>query len=61
MTKKVIKQALGDVEFCYEAGVCGFVLKRRIEVHGCHCAVIAPSTIRRIAQVRGVMTKISLS
>ena len=47
MTKKVIKQAPGDVEFCYEAGVCGFVLKRRIEAHGCHCAVIAPSLIPR--------------
>jgi transposase len=43
MTKKVIKQSPGDVEFCYEAGVCGFILKRRIEAHGCHCAVIAPS------------------
>ncbi|RKY25441.1 MAG: hypothetical protein DRP62_01240, partial [Planctomycetota bacterium] len=31
MTKKVIKQAHGEVKFCYEAGVCGFVLKRRIE------------------------------
>lgn len=47
MTKKVIKQAAGAVEFCYEAGVCGFVLKRRIEAHGCHCAVIAPSLIPR--------------
>ena len=47
MVKKVIKQAPGDVEFCYEAGVCGFVLKRRIEAHGCHCAVIAPSLIPR--------------
>ena len=47
MTQKVIKQAPGDVEFCYEAGVCGFVLKRRIESHGCHCAVIAPSLVPR--------------
>ncbi|MFH1719495.1 MAG: IS110 family transposase, partial [Planctomycetota bacterium] len=28
MTKKIIKQAPGEVKFCYEAGVCGFVLKR---------------------------------
>jgi transposase len=47
MTQKVIKQAPGDVEFCYEAGVCGFILKRRIESHGCHCAVIAPSLVPR--------------
>lgn len=45
MTKKIIKQAPGDVAFCYEAGVCGFVLKRRIESLGCRCAVIAPSLI----------------
>jgi transposase len=47
MTRKIIKQAPGRVEFCYEAGVCGFVLKRRIEAHSCHCAVIAPSLIPR--------------
>ena len=43
MVKKITKQAPGDVEFCYEAGVCGFNLKRRIEALGCKCAVIAPS------------------
>ncbi|NIP52879.1 MAG: IS110 family transposase [Phycisphaerae bacterium] len=47
MTRKIIKRAPGGVEFCYEAGVCGFVLKRRIEAHGCHCVVIAPSLIPR--------------
>lgn len=45
MVKKIIKQSPGEVKFCYEAGVCGFTLKRRIEVHGCKCAVIAPSLI----------------
>ncbi len=29
MARKIIKQAPGEVKFCYEAGVCGFVLKRR--------------------------------
>lgn len=47
MVKKIIKQAPGQVEFCYEAGVCGFTLKRRIESHGCKCSVIAPSLIPR--------------
>lgn len=48
MVKKILKQAPGDVRFCYEAGVCGFVLKRRIESHGgCSCAVIAPSLVPR--------------
>jgi len=45
MVKKVKQQAPGNVRFCYEAGVCGFVLKRWIETQGCSCSVIAPSLI----------------
>lgn len=37
----------GQAHFCYEAGVCGFTLKRRIEASGCQCSVIAPSLIPR--------------
>ena len=47
MVKNITKQAPGKVEFCYEAGVCGFTLKRRIEDMGCECEVIAPSLIPR--------------
>ncbi len=47
MVKKISKQAPGEVEFSYEAGVCGFTLKRRIEQFGCHCIVIAPSLVPR--------------
>ncbi len=43
MVSKIKKQAPGEVLFCYEAGVCGFTLKRRIEALGCKCKVIAPS------------------
>jgi transposase len=43
MVNKIKKQAPVDVAFCYEAGVCGFTLKRRIEALDCKCAVIAPS------------------
>jgi len=43
MVSKITRKAPGDVAFCYEAGVCGFTLKRRIEAHGCKCIVIAPS------------------
>ena len=43
MVTKIKKQAPGEVVFCYEAGVCGFTLKRRIEGLGCACQVIAPS------------------
>jgi transposase len=41
--QKIQKQSTGPVHFCYEAGVCGFDLQRRIEAMGCQCAVIAPS------------------
>ena len=47
MVKKIARQAPGDIKFCYEAGVCGFILKRRIEAHGYTCAVIAPSLTPR--------------
>jgi len=47
MVKKITKGAPGKVEFCYEAGVCGFTLKRRIEHYDCHRSVIAPSLIPR--------------
>jgi transposase len=45
MVKNIKRQTPGEVRFCYEAGVCGFVLKRWIEAHGCSCSVIAPSLI----------------
>ncbi len=43
MVSKIKKKSSADIEFCYEAGVCGFILKRRIELLGCKCIVIAPS------------------
>jgi len=43
MVNKIKNKAPANVEFCYEAGVCGFNLKRRIEALGCRCKVIAPS------------------
>jgi transposase len=43
MVKRILRKAPGEVRFCYEAGVCGFNLKRKIESLGCKCAVIAPS------------------
>ena len=45
MVRKIKRRAQGEVRFCYEAGVCGFVLKRWIEAQGCSCSVIAPSLI----------------
>lgn len=43
MVNKIKKHSSAEVKFCYEAGVCGFTLKRRLEALGCQCMVIAPS------------------
>jgi transposase len=43
MVSNIKKRTPADLKFCYEAGVCGFTLKRRIEALGCQCTVIAPS------------------
>ena len=47
MVRKIKRNAPGEVKFCYEAGVCGFTLQRRIEALKCKCSVIAPSLIPR--------------
>jgi transposase len=45
MVKKLKKASSSELHFCYEAGVCGFTLQRRLEALGCQCDVIAPSLI----------------
>ena len=45
MVKTVVRQAPSAVKFCYEAGLCGFTLQRRIEAMGHQCSVIAPSLV----------------
>ena len=46
--KKLLRLAPGEVRCCYEAGPCGFVLKRQLEAAGpIVCEVIAPSLIPR--------------
>jgi len=52
MVKKIQKQAPGAIEFCYEAGPCGFDLQRRLRSLGVECRVIAPSLIPRKAGER---------
>jgi len=47
MVKKIQRKAPGEVRFCYEAGVCGFILKQQIEALGSDCMVIAPSLVPR--------------
>jgi transposase len=38
---------LGEVRACYEAGPCGYEVRRQLDAMGIHCAVIAPSLIPR--------------
>ena len=45
LARKLLGKASGPVEACYEAGVLGFSLQRRLEAFGLTCRVIAPSLI----------------
>lgn len=47
MVKRIAREAPAILKFCYEAGVCGFTLQRRIEAMGHKCMVIAPSLVPR--------------
>ena len=48
MVKKILRHAPGEVRSCYEAGPCGYALKRTIESVGpMVCEVIAPSMTPR--------------
>ncbi|HEV8695065.1 MAG TPA: IS110 family transposase [Lysobacter sp.] len=47
MVRKVQRQAAGEVRFCYEAGPCGYALRRWIQEAGAICVVVAPSLIPR--------------
>lgn len=45
MVTKIVKEAPGPVEFCYEAGPCGYALQRNIQKLKARCIVVAPSLI----------------
>ena len=45
MVKRLQRKASSRIKFCYEAGVCGFELKRQIEALDSDCMVIAPSLV----------------
>jgi transposase len=47
MVRKAQRLSEGEVHFCYEAGPCGYALKRWIEEAGSVCVVVAPSLIPR--------------
>ncbi len=45
LVKKVKRLAPGEAVACYEAGPCGYALKRKLDALGLPCVVIAPSLI----------------
>jgi len=47
MVRKAQRLGRGEVHFCYEAGPCGYAVKRWIEEWGSVCVVVAPSLIPR--------------
>ncbi len=47
MVRKVWRLAPGDLQFCYEAGPCGYALQRWIREQDAVCIVVAPSLIPR--------------
>src|SRR5205823_6297261 len=46
---KLVKQLLklGQIRACYEAGPCGYAIRRQVVELGVHCDVIVPSKIPR--------------
>lgn len=45
MARKLKREAPGAISSAYEAGPCGYVLKRQLEAEGVPCQVVAPSLI----------------
>lgn len=46
MAKKLSKDGL-ELDFCYEAGCCGYIIYRQLIALGHRCVVVAPSKIPR--------------
>lgn len=45
LAKKLLRESEGAVRCAYEAGPCGYVLKRQLQAEGVACQVVAPSLI----------------
>jgi transposase len=47
MVHRLMEETEGHVQFCYEAGPCGYALQRQIRKQGAECNLVAPSLIPR--------------
>lgn len=45
LSRRLKKEAPGDLVVCYEAGPCGYDLQRKLEAEGIRCLVVAPSMV----------------
>ena len=45
LARQLRREGGGQVRCCYEAGVCGFAVQRRLQADGVECVVVAPSLI----------------
>ena len=45
LARKLRRQGGDQVLCCYEAGVCGYAIQRRLQAEGVRCVVVAPSLI----------------
>lgn len=45
LARKILRNAVGEVKCCYEAGPCGYALQRLLLIEGVDCIVAAPSLI----------------
>ena len=47
LARRMLREAVGQVVSCYEAGPTGYVLGRRLRAEGVMCSVVAPSMTPR--------------
>ncbi len=45
LAKRLLRDAVGTLRVCYEAGPCGYALQRQLRELGIECMVIAPSLV----------------
>ena len=45
LAKRLLREAVGELRVCYEAGPCGYTLQRQLRAAGVESIVVAPSLI----------------
>jgi transposase len=45
LAKRLLREAVGELRICYEAGPCGYTLQRQLRAAGVESIVVAPSLV----------------